>query len=61
MAAAVDLTVTSATPVTLAMSGMLGSAFDFGMREMIRMIAEAMDSGLFPSQGLVPPPRCLQV
>lgn len=59
MAAAVDLTVTSATPVTLAISGILGIALDLGMRDKMRMIAEAMESGLFPSQGRVPPPRCL--
>lgn len=59
MAEAVDRTVTSATPVTLAMSDTLGKAFDLGMREMIKITADATDNGLFPSHGLVPPPMCL--
>lgn len=61
MPAAVDLTVVSATPVAIAMSDTVGKALDLGMRDIIRIIAEATDIGVLLSHGLVPPPICLQM
>ncbi len=58
---AVYLTVESATPVTVAMSETLGCTLDLGIRDIMRMMAEAMDMGVLPSQGLVPPPLCLHL